>query len=407
MVTQDNYRLLINKLDQFIRKYYINQMIRGVLYSTGLILGLFLAMALLEYYNYFDTGIRKAMFYSFIGVSIFALGYWVFMPLLHYFRLGKVISHEQAAQIIGGHFSDVKDKLLNILQLKHQSGGAANQELILASIDQKSEEIKLVPFPNAIDLTKNRKYLRYALPPLLLLIIILFINANLITDSAARIINNDRKFEKPAPFSFHVEADELKAVQFEDFPLAVRVEGEQLPSEVFIDIDNYQYRLSKEAPNLFTYRFNNVQKDIDFYLFSTGIESETYTLDVLSKPNVAGFDVKLDYPAYTQRKDEELSSIGDLSVPAGTQVDWVFNALNTDNIRLKFSGSDEAVEATRFSEGLFTYKKRALQDETYKLYVSNSALPNADSISYTISVIPDLYPGISVEKFQDSSDLKL
>ena len=407
MVTQDNYRLLINKLDQFIRKYYINQMIRGVLYSTGLILALFLAMALLEYYNYFDTSIRKAMFYSFLGVSVFALGYWVFTPLLHYFRLGKIISHERAAQIIGGHFTNVKDKLLNILQLKSQSGQASNQELILASIDQKSEEIKLVPFPNAIDLSKNRKYLRYALPPLLLLIVILFINANLITDSTARLINNNKNFERPAPFSFQVDADQLKAVQFEDFPLSVKVDGEQLPNEVFIDIDNYQYRLTKEAPNLFTYRFNNVQKDVEFFLFSSGVESESYTLDVLKKPNVAGFDVKLDYPAYTQRRDEEFSSIGDLVVPVGTNIDWVFNTMNTDDIRLLFSGSDEPAEATRFSEGLFTYKKRALEDETYKLYVSNSALPNADSISYTISVVPDLYPNISTEKFQDSTDLKL
>ncbi|MCO6476337.1 MAG: DUF4175 domain-containing protein [Phaeodactylibacter sp.] len=407
MVKQDNYRLLINKLDQFIRKYYINQMIRGGLYSIGLILALFLAMALLEYYNYFDSGIRRAMFFSFIGVSLLALGYWVFTPLLHFFRLGRIISHEQAAQIIGGHFSDVQDKLLNILQLKHQSGQSSNQELILASIDQKSEEIKLVPFPNAIDLSKNRKYLRYALPPLLLLIVILFINANLITDSTVRIINNGQNFEKPAPFSFQVNKEALKAVQFEDFPLTVKVDGEQLPNEVFIDIDNYQYRLAKEGPNVFTYRFNNVQKDVDFFLFSSGVESEAFTLDVLKKPNVAGFDVKLDYPAYTQRKDEELSSIGDLAVPAGTNIDWVFNALNTDAIRLRFSGSEEAVEATRFSEGLFTYKKRALQDETYKLYVSNSDLPNADSISYTISIIPDLYPNITAQKFQDSADLKL
>lgn len=407
MVTQDNYRLLISKLDQFIRKYYINQMIRGALYSTGLILGLFLAMALLEYYNYFDSGIRKAMLYSFVSISVVALGYWVFLPLLHYFRLGRVISHEQAAQIIGGHFTNVKDKLLNILQLKSQSDNAQNRELILASIDQKSEEIKLVPFPSAIDLSKNRRYLRYALPPLLLLVIILFINANLITDSTARIINNNRNFERPAPFSFVVDSEELKAVQFEDFPLTVKVEGDQLPNEVFIDIDNYQYRLAKEAPNLFTYRFNNVQKDVSFFLFSSGVESEGYTLNVLKKPNVAGFDVKLDYPAYTQRKDEAFSSIGDLVVPVGTNIDWVFNALHTDEIKLWFSADDQRENATRFSEGLFTYKKRAMRDESYKLYVSNSALPNADSISYTISVIPDLYPNISAEKFQDSTDRKL
>ena len=37
---QDNYQLLIEKLDQFIRKYYVNQLIRGSLYATGLILAL-------------------------------------------------------------------------------------------------------------------------------------------------------------------------------------------------------------------------------------------------------------------------------------------------------------------------------------------------------------------------------
>ena len=35
-----------------------------------------------------------------------------------YFRLGQLISHEQAANIIGSHFNNVGDKLLNILQLK-------------------------------------------------------------------------------------------------------------------------------------------------------------------------------------------------------------------------------------------------------------------------------------------------
>ena len=69
-----------------------------------------------------------------------------------------------------------------------------------------------------------------------------------------------------------------------------------------------------------------------------------------------------------------------------------------DDIRLLFSGSDESAEATRFSEGLFT-QKRALEDRTYKLYVSGAAPDNADSISYTISVVPDLYPNVPTEIF--------
>lgn len=406
MAIKDNYQLLVEKLDQFIRKYYVNQLIRGSLYSLGLILILFLGISLLEYYFYFSPGVRKGMFFSFLGVSLLSLSFWVFSPLLHYFRLGKLISHEQAAAIIGNHFEDVQDKLLNILHLKRQSSNLSEQELIMASINQKSEEIKLVPFKSAINLSQNRRYLRYALPPLLLLLIIMLAAPSMIKDSTTRLIRNNQEFERPAPFSFSVENPELEVVQFDDFPLTVTVDGEQLPNEVFIDIDNYQYRLKKEAANRFTYRFSNVRKDVDFKLFSSGVESSGYTLEVLRKPNILGFDVKLDYPAYTGRKDEELNSIGDLVIPVGTKVDWVFNAQHTDNIALQF-GDAEKQDIRRFSDDLFTYERRAMRDELYKVFVSNDALPNADSISYTLSVIPDLYPTIEVEKFQDSLDTKL
>jgi len=33
---KDNYQLLITKLDQFIRKFYVNQLIRGGLYTDWL-----------------------------------------------------------------------------------------------------------------------------------------------------------------------------------------------------------------------------------------------------------------------------------------------------------------------------------------------------------------------------------
>ncbi|MEL6986642.1 MAG: DUF4175 domain-containing protein, partial [Bacteroidota bacterium] len=170
----DNYKLLINKLDAFIRKYYLNKWIKGMLYSTALILFLFIVFNVLEHNFYFGKSVRKGMFFTFIGTSLLALGYWVFAPLFQYFKLGKVISHEQAAQIIGDHFTDVKDKLLNILQLKKQASENPENALILAGIDQKASILKPVPFKSAIDLKKNRKYLRYALPPLLCLIVLLF-----------------------------------------------------------------------------------------------------------------------------------------------------------------------------------------------------------------------------------------
>ena len=74
---------------------------------------------------------------------------------------------------------------------------------------------------------------------------------------------------------------------------------------------------------------------------------------------------------------------------------------------IAFSDQDESTPARRFSDELFTFEKRVMRDLSYRLYVSNNDLPKADSIGYTLSVIPDLYPEISVETFQDSTMRKL
>src|SRR3954471_21118992 len=107
-----NYQLLLEKLDAFIRKYYKNQLLRGGIYTFTLGLGFYLLVATLEYFGHFNTGVRTALFYSFVGGVIFILSKYIFVPLFHLYKIGDIISHEQAAQIIGKHFGEVKDKLL-------------------------------------------------------------------------------------------------------------------------------------------------------------------------------------------------------------------------------------------------------------------------------------------------------
>lgn len=398
---KDNYTLLIEKLDAFIRKYYINHLLRGALYTVGSILGLFIVLNVLEYYFYFSTRVRTVLFWSYLAGSAAALWIWVAQPLMHYFRLGKIISREQAAQIIGAHFGNVKDKLLNILQLKEQSHNALYTELINASIDQKSEEIRLVPFQAAIDLSSNRRHLRWVLPPLLLLLFLMQCAPSILKEGSRRLWNNQVAFEKPAPFRFVVPQDSLKAVQFADYLLTVSIEGNSLPSEVFINLGNVQYRLQKESADRFSYRFSNLQSNQEFTLFGGGVESKPYTLEVLQKPSLASFEVQLDFPEYTGRADEQLANVGELVLPLGTQIKWTFNAQSTEQLALQF-GADPIVSANRFDDNLFAIGRKALKDELYKVFVSNSFLPNADSVIYSITVIPDLAPQILVEEFKDS-----
>ena len=402
----NNYELLIEKLDAFVRKYYLNGAIRGLLYSVGLILLLFLCVSLLESQYYFSGGTRKVMWYGFLLVSLAAIGGWVVLPLARYFRLGNRIGHEQAAEIIGRHFGNVKDKLLNVLQLRRQAGAASTNGLLLASIDQKSAEISPVPFRSAIDLSQNRRYLKYALPPLLLLLVLLVAAPSLIKDSTDRLIRNSEAFERPAPFRFTVPTD-LEVVQYGNFPLTVTVEGDALPAEAHIEIEGYRYRLTRQAAGTFTYQFNNVRGNTPFRLSAGEVISKDYTLDVLLKPSIAGFTVQADYPDYLGRADEELTNIGDLTVPIGTRLSWAFDTENTGRIDLRFASEDTLSQLSREGTDLYAFDKQALRNDRYTLYIGNDRLPRADSVAYALSVIPDQYPQISVEQFQDSTDQQL
>ena len=398
--------LLVQKLDAFIRKYYINSVIRGILYSFGLVLLLFLVVSLLEARFYFSPLTRQLLWYGFLGSSLLALGGWVVLPLLRYFRLGSTLSYEQAAQIIGEHFGSVKDKLLNVLQLRRQAGSEPQNSLLLASIDQKSAEISPVPFRSAIDLRHNRRYLKYSLPPLALLLIVLLAAPSLITDSTSRLIRNTEAFERPAPFGFRIN-ERLEAVQYDNFELTTEVAGEVLPAEVFIEVDGYRYRMQRQDANTFTYTFNNVQRTTDFQLSATEVSSPTYTLDVLPKPSIAAFTVRVDYPDYLGQSDEVLTNVGDLTVPVGTQLRWDFDTENTARVDLRFGSVDTVASTERTGTDQYRYVHRALRNDRYTLYIGNDRLPVADSASYGLTVIPDQFPQISVEALRDSTDEKL
>lgn len=397
----NNYELLISKLDQFIRKYYLNQLLRGVIYTSTLLLALFLAFTLTEYFFFLPAIGRKVLFYSYLAVTAGVFINWIALPLMHYLMLGKVISHEQAADIIGKHFGNVQDRLLNILQLKRQSEGVGDKSLIMASINQKIEDLKPVPFTAAIDLGQNKRFLKYLAIPALVLVVLLVAAPSVIKDGSSRIIRNDEGFEKPAPFQFNLVNEDLTAVQYTDLELELEMTGDVMPDQVFVEQGGYNYKMKRNKNGRFSYTFSNLQKSLQFNFTAAGFDSRTYDLEVVPKPMILAFDVALDYPDYTGKKDEILSNIGDLTVPEGTKIIWDFNTTATSNIMISFG--DSLYSANRQGKDHFTHVASMKESSPYTLKVSGDGARDADSITYTINVQPDQYPSISLNVFEDST----
>ncbi len=390
---------LIQKLDSFIRKYYKNQLIKGAIYFTGLFLAFFLTISILEYLGNFNTFIRTILFYSFLFTNGFILTRYVIIPLFKLFRLGKQISYNQAAEIIGNHFSNVKDKLLNALQLK-QLAKTSQNDLIIASIQQKTNELSPIPFNAAINIAENRKYLVYVLFPFLILIGILLFSPKIIYESTRRIVSHGTYFEPPAPFQFLILNSSLVAVEGDDYELNVRLVGNEIPQDLFIEFNNTQFKLLKSDAFNFSYTFKNPRRDISFRLFGDGYSSVNYTLKVVPKPLITGLYVQLKYPVYLNMKDESFLNKGDFTVPEGTQVLWNIQTQNSNELKLILADSILSYTVDKKS---IRFQKTLHQSFVYSLVTSNQHILSKDTMRYTIEVIPDQYPVIQVHSEQDTS----
>lgn len=404
-MTVDKNNILIGKLDEFIRKYYKNQLVKGALYSTGLLISAYLLVVLMEYLGEFNIVMRSILFYSFLGLSLFVLVRFIAIPLLKLKRYGKIITYEEAAKIIGTHFGSVQDKLLNVLQLQSDRNLAGSDELLMAGINQKINELKPVPFTSAINISENKKYLKYVLPPVFLTIAIALLWPHILTKSTTRLVHHATYFASEAPFTFSIQNGELKAMQQQDFTLQVKVEGSEIPNEVFIKIDGSEFKLDKENNITFNYTFKNLQQTKAFLLSGAGYNSKEYTLEVLPKPSLMQFSVKLKYPAYLNKKDETITNSGDLQVPQGTKIQWDFNTKNTNFLMLGFA--DTTFNLNESSKDKFTFSKYVMYSTGYFIKTKNPYVKTyGDSVNYGINVLPDQSPYIDAAEKQDSTNFR-
>lgn len=393
---------LITKIDAFIRIYYKNRMIKGIIYSIALLVFFFLLVNLLEYFSYFGRTTRAVMFFGYILLTLIITGVYIVTPILKLFKIGKRISYEQAADIISKHFPEVGDKLVNTLQLGSMVQLASfNTEMIDAAILQKTERIKHVPFTDAIDKKDNVRKVPYALIPLSILIALLIASPTIIEEPTKRLSNYHLEYERPMPFAFNISHNNFNVVKGDDLDLNIQVNGTELPAEVSVEYGGKSSRAVKLTNNEFTYRFRNLNEDIYFKLSSGKFTSESYQIKVLPRPVIISYETYLEYPDYVGRASEKFRNTGDFSLPAGTNITWFFNTETVDSIISK--RSDEIPFATvKKSENHFESTTMALNSFDYVIIpVNRNTAPN-DSLLHQVTVIPDLYPEIQVETIIDS-----
>ncbi|MGB3182559.1 MAG: DUF4175 family protein [Cyclobacteriaceae bacterium] len=400
-MSQDNsIDTLLRKLREYKRKYYLNKLLKGSILALALLLTAFLFANSVDYgFKLPSTG-RTVIVIVFALVSLLTLVWYVIRPAYKLITNDRQLSNEEAARQIGKYFPDISDKLLNTLQLAGISD--RDNALVQASIRQRTREINVVPFSSAINLGDNKRYLRYVIVPALAIMVIMLFVPQLFTESTPRLVKFNTEIIDEAPFSFNIP-EQLQAFRNEDYTLTINTEGNTLPEDAFMELNGRRIKMKQGTESgQFIHTFSRIKQDLSFTIEAAGYSAGSHTIEVVDRPDLKNFAVFLDYPAYLKLEDKRLENTGNLQVPEGTNIKWTFNALASSEMGILFSDKDSLIPLKRESESVFAYEKQITSSQSYDISLKNAYSENKNKIRYTLDVIKDKSPQISLETLQDT-----
>lgn len=399
---KSEFPIIEQKLENFIRKFYTNKLVLGLLFFVVFGVVAFTVSSFAESFLYLSPLVKTFLFYSFIFILLSDFVFFILFPLLKIFKILPVISYEEASSIISNYFPESKDTLLNLIQLHYQQD-AGDSELLLAAVNQKAGIISPLNFSSAINYKTTLRYLTVSL--LLILVFSIFATTNFdrFKRGASQFLNYSAVYEPENPYHFSLLNTTLSTGRGEDFTLTATVDGPSVPNDVFINISGNAYRMNVDSTGFYSYTVRNVSSPINFNFTYLQYNTSDFLLNVYDKPSLNGFDVRIIPPAYTNLNSSDFENTGDLVVPRGSQISWNFDVLNVST--LKFYTDSLLTDTISVAQNQVSVKISALKDFTYHYSVHSDNGLDSTFSPYNVTVVPDVYPSIEVVSAPDSSSM--
>ena len=386
----------MEKLERFINRFYVKQLVKGAFLFLTLGTIFWIVITYFEYVLWMNESWRLTMFILFVVVELFLLYRYILIPLLFLFKVRKGIDHKFASRMIGKHFPNVDDRLLNLLEL---SENPRKSDLLMASIEQRATDLKNVSFVDAVNVRESLKYARYILIPLGILAVI-WVTGDVVSffNSHKRVLNYDVAYERPAPFVFEVLNTDLEVLDNEALTIEVRTIGEVRPSDVQMVVGNERL-VMQERHGVYVYTFQPPVGNFGFYLTANGWDSRWYQVSTFETPTLVDFSLELDYPSYLKRSYEVLSGTGNAEVPEGTRITWKISGSNVEEIDMIIRDTLQSFER---DGSVFSYQMRLFDEVEYELTTSNKKVRDFERLAYRLGVIRDQKATVQVNQITDS-----
>jgi hypothetical protein len=386
-------RQLIEKIQAFIRRFYLNRLLKGLLLGIVLLILLVLGIHGLEFFLWLPSTGRMLLFWIYVTGAGFISIKYIFLPLYQLFTYRRQMSASEAARLIGKHFSEIEDRLLNTLQLQESAVKNGSDPLLEAAIDQRTESLAVYQFSNAIALRPSRNVLFSSAALLLVFLIIIIWKPAIFNDSGKRIVRYNQSFVKPLPFTISFpDKEALKTMQNKDYELVIRASGEEVPAEFYLQIQGGRQLMKRENASTFSYVFKKPGKSIQFFIKGGDYLSQPLTLEVFPRPVILAYEAEVAPPKYTGLGGFEVSEQTDFFVPEGSRIALSFYTRDTDSLQMWAQDSLFSPAETNGNE--WHYDIYLTESFDLTIQSSNAFTKSGDKFPLKIQMIPDSYPDI-------------
>jgi len=423
---------IINKLKSARNLETIHLLLSGFLYFLSVVFASFLIVAFIEAIARGDVSFRTILFFLLLIVTTGAFVFFIVPNILRILGIRNLPDIYNISERVGNFYPDLKDRLTNSLQAvkslgKHHTSENLAQAYFLDVYQQTADK----DFSIIVEKKKTRKSAFIFLAVALISSFIFLIFSNYMIASIERVINFNKEFIPPAPFTIKIKPEYLKLTKGESVEIIIETKGTP-PDVIDINIKEEQQQeyerlsLTADTNGMFIYRINSVKTSIDFYAsadwLNTEVKSNPGRIEVLNRPIIRSISGKLTYPAYTGTQGIVFNEQNaDITAIKGTKASFVIfssselakaelvlltdkknnadsiagsNASDTSSIKLRLTG--------RKAEGSFVIRSNGKY--FFKLTDKNG-VENEAPILYSFIALNDEYP--EIELVQPLNDVQV
>lgn len=323
MEPANEYSALKGRIDAARRQKFFSSLSARALTSLSGVALSASAMVVAEALGEFGPEVRTAMVASLVAGGVAAFAAYVAPPVYRFVRTRAAQAFGDTAREIGEAFPELRDRLLNALQLYDVAvagGGGASSELAMASFRHVARSAAPLDFSVIVDKRRRKRALILFAAALGLAAVPFAVAPSQSAEAAYRLVNFSRAFYPPAPFSLSIEpGEEVSLLRGESARVRVTVAGSGA-SDIFLRLreegqqEYDSFRLRPDSSGVAVFELPALKRSVEFYAespwYADAVRSDTGAIAVVDKPDLRALNGRIVPPSYTRAAPREFDQNG-------------------------------------------------------------------------------------------------